>query len=235
MHIKICGLTCLDDALAAIDAGADFLGFNFYPKSPRYISPNACAKILSAINHRPSAITTVGIFVNESASLVAAVLDHCGLDLAQLHGDEPPEQLTALWGRAYKAFRLRRERPDEDEFVTFARLSPGFPALLIDAHAHDAYGGTGQTADWPAARAVAAQFPIFLAGGLTPENVAGAVAHVNPWGVDVASGVESAPGRKDHRKMQAFAKAAKGAGEHGGRGVSPLLHRAPAPLLTENL
>ncbi len=233
MHIKICGLTCLDDALAAIDAGADFLGFNFYPESPRYISPNACARILSAIRHRPSAITTVGVFVNESASLVAAILDHCGLDLAQLHGDEPPETLAALWGRAYKAIRLKRERPDEDESAAFARISPGLPALLIDAHAPHAYGGTGQVADWQAARAVAAQFPIFLAGGLTPENVASAVAHVNLWGVDVASGVESAPGRKDCRKMQAFVKAAKGAGEHGGRGDSPLLHRAPAPLLTE--
>lgn len=221
MHVKICGLTCLDDALAAIDAGADFLGFNFYPESPRYISPNACARILAAIGRRPSAITTVGIFVNESASLVAAILDHCGLDLAQLHGDEPPETLAALWGRAYKAVRLKREHPersgelfrrvaegcDENDFAEFALISPGYPALLIDAHAPHAYGGTGQMADWPAARAVAAQFPIFLAGGLTPENVADAVAHVNPWGVDVASGVESAPGRKDRSKMQAFVNA----------------------------
>ena len=268
MHIKICGLTCLDDTLAAIDAGADFLGFNLYPASPRYVSPADCARLISNLRRSLErseggqlSITTVGIFVNESASFVAAILDHCGLDLAQLHGDESPEHLTALWGRAYKAFRLRREppersgelfrravegwdperqpkrasqapstaplqgfaqgacSPDEDEFATFARISPGFPALLIDAHAPNAYGGTGQRADWPAARAVATQFPIFLAGGLTPENVAGAVAHVNPWGVDVASGVESAPGRKDHSKMRAFAKAVWECGGVGEREI----------------
>ena len=231
MHIKICGLTHLDDALAAIDAGADYLGFNFYPKSPRSISPNACAKILSAIRHRPSALTTVGIFVNESPATVAAILDDCGLDFAQLHGDESPEHLTVLWGRAYKAFRGSMEGTD---YSVFARFSPGFPSLLIDAHVPNAYGGTGQIADWQAARALAAQFPIFLAGGLTPGNVANAVAHVHPWGVDVASGVESAPGRKDQSKMRAFVKAAR---EQTGKGAeekdSPLHLRPLAPLQME--
>jgi phosphoribosylanthranilate isomerase len=257
MHIKICGLTNPDDALAAIDAGADYLGFNFYPKSPRYVSPADCARIIAALVTRHlSLVTFVGVFVNEPPARVAAILDHCGLDLAQLHGDEPPEHLAVLWGRAFKAIRPERDHPErsvdperngvkskgrravegcgperqpkrasqasstafhsaqgacsgEDEFVVFARISPGAPALLIDAHAPNTYGGTGQVADWEAARAVAARFPIFLAGGLTPENVAAAVAHVNPWGVDVASGVESAPGRKDHRKMRAFVLAAR--------------------------
>lgn len=205
MPIKICGLTHLDDALAAIDAGADYLGFNFYPKSPRYISPADCTRIIAALAARHSSLVTfVGVFVNEPPARVAAILDHCGLDLAQLHGDEPPGHLVGLWGRAYKAFR---GVADGTDYSAFAHISPGFPSLLVDAHAPNAYGGTGQIADWDAARAVAAQYPIFLAGGLTPENVADAIARVNPWGVDVASGVESAPGRKDHRKMRAFAKA----------------------------
>ncbi|MGH2521852.1 MAG: phosphoribosylanthranilate isomerase [Anaerolineales bacterium] len=206
MHIKICGITNLDDALAAIDAGATHLGFNFYPKSPRYITPETCARLQSQISTQSvqSRVTTVGIFVNESPSTIAAILDHCGLDLAQLHGDESPAHLSLLWGRAYKAFR---GTADGTDFAAFARISPGSPALLIDAHTPNFYGGTGQVADWSAARAVAAQFPIFLAGGLTPENVAGAISHVQPWGVDVASGVESAPGQKDERKMLAFVKA----------------------------
>jgi phosphoribosylanthranilate isomerase len=201
MHIKICGLTNLDDALAALDAGADCLGFNFYPKSPRYLPPDDCARIISSLR---APVTTVGVFVNEPPARVAALLDHCGLDLAQLHGDEPPEYLTLLWGRAYKAFR---GAADGVGFADFARISPGAPALLMDAHVPNAFGGTGRLADWAAARALAARFPIFLAGGLAPENVAQAIAQVQPWGVDVASGVESAPGRKDQRKMRAFVKA----------------------------
>jgi phosphoribosylanthranilate isomerase len=208
MHIKICGLTHLDDALAALDAGADYLGFNFYPHSPRSISPRACATIVSSIarSRRPSSVTAVGIFVNEAPARIAALLDECGLDLAQLHGDESPAHLTLLWGRAFKAFR---GTADGTDFAAFAKISPGVPALLIDGYTPHAYGGTGQKADWSAARAVAAQFPVFLAGGLTPENVAEAIAQVNPWGVDVASGVESAPGRKDHVKVRAFVQAAR--------------------------
>ncbi len=217
MRLKICGMTNSDDALAAIDAGADYLGFNFYPKSPRYISPKACAHIISNLR---SPVTTVGIFVNADPADVAAVLDDCGLDLAQLHGDETPEHLTALWGRAFKAFRGAADGVD---YAAFARISPGYPSLLIDAHMPNAYGGTGRTADWEAARSIAAQFPIFLAGGLTPENVANAVERVNPWGVDVASGVEAAPRRKDYRKMKAFVRAARGAEARRAGPLAPLL------------
>jgi phosphoribosylanthranilate isomerase len=207
MHVKICGLTNVDDALAAIDAGADYLGFNFYPKSPRCISMDSCARIAAQlVMHHASGVTLVGIFVNEPPARVAAILDGCGLDLAQLHGEELPEHLTVLWGRAFKAFRGMADGAD---YSAFAKISPGAPALLVDAHAPNAYGGTGQVADWAAARALAAQFPIFLAGGLTPENVADAIAQVDPWGVDVASGVESAPGRKDHIKVRAFVKVAR--------------------------
>ena len=203
MHIKICGLTNLDDALAAIDAGADYLGFNFYPKSPRYLTPEACAAIQAEIQNRRSKITTVGVFVNEPLASLAAILQDCGLDLAQLHGDETPERLNVLQGRAFKAFRGTGEN-----HAAYAAAGPGAPAFLVDAYAVNAYGGTGHVADWAAARALAAQYPIFLAGGLTPQNVAEAVAQVKPWGVDVASGVEASPGKKDHAKMRAFVQAA---------------------------
>jgi phosphoribosylanthranilate isomerase len=207
MHVKICGLTNLEDALAAIESGADLLGFNFYAKSPRYITSDACARIQSTIHNRQSKIKTVGVFVNEPPERVAAILEHCGLDLAQLHGDEPPEALAALKGRAFKAFRGVGAR-----HAGYAVMGPGAPAFLIDAYSANAYGGTGQTADWPAARAIAAQYPLLLAGGLTPDNVADAIAQVRPWGVDVASGVEAAPGRKDHAKMRTFIQSARGAG-----------------------
>ena len=205
MHIKICGLTNLEDALAAVEAGADHLGFNFYPHTPRCITPAVCARIVAFIRRHSASTKCVGVFVNESSASVAAILDLCGLHLAQLHGDESPEQVVLLRGRAFKALR---GITSDAHLAAFARASCGAPALLFDAHHAALYGGTGQTADWSAARAVAAQFPMLLAGGLTPQNVAEAVAQVRPWGVDVASGVESAPGRKDHGKIRALVEAA---------------------------
>jgi phosphoribosylanthranilate isomerase len=342
MRVKICGLTNLDDALAAIEAGADMLGFIFYAKSPRAITPDACAKIISTLQ---SPITIVGLFVNEPPGYIAGVLQHCGLDLAQLHGDETVETVAALQGRAYKAFRGPGERHAEfaaaripspprplsqrergsafpspkgrgargegnEEMAALQPLPPGplshrergsefpspigrgvrgeeneemaarkpsppgplsqrergsafpsptgrgtrgegneemaarkpspagplsqrergsafpsptgrgargegneGPAFLLDAHVPGSYGGTGQTADWAAARKIARHYPILLAGGLTPENVADAIAQVQPWGVDVSSGVERAPGRKDHVKVRSFVERAKRAGE----------------------
>lgn len=204
MQVKICGITNLDDALAAIDAGADYLGFNFYPKSQRFISPEDCAQITSALTRHASRVTLVGIFVNEPPARVSAILRDCGLNLAQLHGDETPQELAELKGRAFKAVRGTGVKNLSD-FV----LNGQTPALLLDAYSPNAYGGTGHTADWGAARTVAEQFPIFLAGGLTPENVADAIAQVNPWGVDVASGVETSPRKKDHARMQKFVEASK--------------------------
>ena len=209
MRIKICGLTNTDDTLAAIDAGATHLGFNFYPKSPRYIEPIECARIVSVIR-LPSTVCLVGVFVNESPAHIAAIFDDCGLDLAQLHGEETPETLAELNGRAFKAFR-----GIGDNHAAYARFPLSqrgrgqggegeTPAFLIDAYSPSLYGGTGHVADWSAAQAIAATYPIFLAGGLTPENVAHAIAQVKPWGVDVASGVESTPGKKDHAKVRAF-------------------------------
>ncbi len=235
MKIKICGLTNIDDALAAIDAGADYLGFNFYPPSPRYISPAACEKIISnlqsPISNYQLPITTVGIFVNATSAHVAKVIADCGLALAQVHGEEPPEYLAQLGGRAFKAFR---GGVADENYADFARVGPGAPAFLLDAHTPGAYGGTGHTTDWVAARALASRYPIFLAGGLTPENVAAAIEQVHPWGVDVASGVESAPGRKDPVKVRDFIQSAREQMSKGtGENISPLLPSKaspPAPL-----
>jgi phosphoribosylanthranilate isomerase len=210
VQVKICGLTSLDDALAAMDSGADYLGFNFYAKSPRHIEPEACARITAELSRREVQVKTVGVFVNHSPAEVAALLDECRLDLAQLHGDEQVEHLPELRGRAFKV--VRGATPSEDALQALAQFGPGQPAFLLDAHAPGMYGGTGQLADWNAAGALAARYPIFLAGGLTPDNVAAAIAQVSPWGVDVASGVEAAPGKKDAAKMKAFVQNA-----HGGR------------------
>jgi phosphoribosylanthranilate isomerase len=205
MIVKICGVARLEDGLAALDAGADMLGFNFHPPSPRYVAPEDCAGMVAALR-RAAPFTAVGVFVNTPASEVAAALDACGLDLAQLSGDEPPEALHALGDRAFKAIRAA------DEADRFAVPSTAVrPALLLDAQAGAAYGGTGRTADWGLAHALAGRYNLLLAGGLRPENVADAVRQARPWGVDVASGVESAPGRKDAALMRAFIVAARDA------------------------
>lgn len=210
MKIKICGITHLDDALAALDAGADMLGFNFYPPSPRHITRTACAELVAALRGHGHNATLVGVFVNTPPAAVAATLDECGLDLAQLSGDEPPEQLALLGERAFKAIRPRSADEARRLAASYAvRTAP--PALLVDAAVGAGqFGGTGRPGDQDAARALAAQYPILLAGGLRPENVAAAVAAVHPWGVDVASGVESLPGRKDAAKIIALVRATNG-------------------------
>lgn len=214
MFIKICGLTDLATTQATIAAGADFIGFNFYPKSPRYISPDTCASIIASITNNHSPITHfVGIFVNEPFAAVQHIMAHCGLHLAQLHGAEPPDFVAQFQGRAYKAFRgLGTDHANfaqaaiptlNSQLLTLnSSLSPAF---LLDSSSP----GSGQQTDWTAARTIAAQYPIFLAGGLTPANVAAAIAQVQPWGVDVASGVESAPGVKDSEKIALFIKNAR--------------------------
>lgn len=196
-HIKICGITSLEDARAAIDAGADYLGFNFYPPSPRSILPERCAEITSVLRQEVPQVQLVGVFVNLPVGQVKTIMRDCFLRMAQFHGDEAPGMLAALGGRAFKAFRgvpVNVTGYDRGEA----------PALLIDASVQGAYGGTGMTADWSAAADLAKRYPLFLAGGLTAENVGEAVRQVRPWGVDTASGVESAPGKKDVSKMKAF-------------------------------
>jgi phosphoribosylanthranilate isomerase len=198
--IKICGIKTLIDALAAIDAGVDFLGFNFYPKSTRFIEKEICAEITSVLKREYPQIKLVGVFVNSAVGEVKNILETCSLDLAQLHGDETPEMFAQLVPRAFKAFR-----GIPSDITGYERNES--PALLVDAAVKGVYGGSGVTADWSAAAELAKRYPLLLAGGLTPENVADAVLQVRPWGVDVASGVESAAGEKDAAKMKAFVQA----------------------------
>ena len=202
-RIKICGIKTLDDALAAIDLGADLIGFNFYPKSPRYLEVGVCREIMSKVRNI-GRTTCVGVFVNASADVIHATMDTCGLNLAQLHGDETVEFMESLQEKSFKAFRGIPESVDG-----FVRSDA--PAFLVDASVKGLYGGSGVTADWDGAAELAKKYPLLLAGGLTPENVAEAVGRVKPWGVDVASGVESAPGKKDPSKMQAFVQAVRDA------------------------
>ena len=192
----------MTDARTAIEAGADYLGFNFYPKSVRFIEKNICSQITSVLKSEHPHIKLVGVFVNSSIEEVTDILDFCSLDLAQLHGDETAEMLGELDGKAFKAFRGIPETING-----FARSES--PAFLVDASVKGVYGGSGVTADWNGAAELAKKYPLLLAGGLTPENVAEAVSRVKPWGVDVASGVESAPGEKDASKMKAFVQAVR--------------------------
>jgi phosphoribosylanthranilate isomerase len=209
--IKICGIKTIDDALAAIEAGADYLGFNFYAKSPRYIEKNVCAEITSVLKKEHLHIKLVGVFVNSSVEEVHDILNTCSLDLAQLHGDETPEIVASFNGRAFKAIRLSTDSVTDSQTVTdFVELRQGAaPVLLVDASVKGLYGGSGVTADWDGAAELAKKHPLLLAGGLTPENIAEAVSRVKPWGVDAASGVESAPGKKDPSKMKAFVRAVR--------------------------
>lgn len=212
MIVKICGVRTLDDALAALDAGADMLGFNFYAPSPRYIAPAACARLVAHLRQRGATATLVGVCVNLPPTQVVAILDECGLDLAQLHGDEPPTDLLALAPRAFKAVRPRALNDARTLAAAYSLPDPpnSAPALLVDAAAGGAYGGSGQVANWELAAALARGTRLLLAGGLRPDNVTAAVAAVRPWGVDVASGVESAPGVKDPGLMAEFIARAKG-------------------------
>lgn len=203
MIVKICGVTTPAAAQAAVQAGADMVGLNFYPPSARYVEPVVAEQLSRAIRRENARIAIVGIFVNCAPHIVLGLLDQCGLDWAQLCGDEPPADLDALVGRGFKSVR------NEAEANRFARREP--PALLLDASIPGSYGGAGQRADWGMATALAQRHALILAGGLTPDNVAAAIAAVQPWGVDVASGVESEPGVKDGKKMAAFVQAAKGA------------------------
>jgi phosphoribosylanthranilate isomerase len=200
--VKICGIKTLKDALAAIEAGANYLGFNFYSKSARFVGKETCAEITSALKCEHPQIKLVGVFVNSSVDEVKNILQTCSLDFAQLHGDESPETFSQLAPHVFKAFRgipLNIEGYERNDA----------PAFLVDAAVKGVYGGSGVTADWSAAAELAKKYPLLLAGGLTPENVAAAIGQVKPWGVDTASGVESAPGEKDAAKMSAFVKEVK--------------------------
>ena len=199
-EVKICGVTSLDDARASVDAGADAIGLNFWPGSPRKIEMSVAKMIVDALG---SDVQMVGVFVDLTVEQVRDTLDATGLQWAQLHGEESPALVEALLPNAYKAIGVK-----DGSAVELARQYPG-EHLLLDASVPGVPGGTGCTFDWRIAAEVARERPLILAGGLTPDNVAEAVRAVRPFRVDVASGVESTPGHKDLDKVRAFIAAAK--------------------------
>lgn len=210
VQVKICGITNLDDALMAADAGANMLGFVFFARSPRYIQPERARAIVTTLRRYGNAPKCVGVFVNDPVERVRAVMATAQLDLAQLHGDEPFETLSALSPQAFKALRPLAE---EDARAAVSRYHSAVDgnrlAFLVDAYDAHRFGGTSARADWAVAAHIAREYPILLAGGLSPENVAEAIRAVRPWGVDVSSGVERAPGLKVHTRVREFIQRAK--------------------------
>ncbi len=198
VHIKICGITTVEDAEAAAELGVEALGFNFWPPSPRYITPEIARRIIAAL---PPFMTAVGVFVDEPAESIRRIMGYCALDLVQLHGHERPDAAEAFLGRVIKAFRLK----DRQELTGLGAWK--VRALLIDAYQPGVPGGTGRLGDWKLAAAAKEFGRIILSGGLTANNIVSAINQVQPYGVDICSGVEIEPGRKDHEKLAALVKA----------------------------
>lgn len=203
VKVKICGITNVEDALAAAEAGADAIGLMFYEKSPRCVSLEQAELISQQL---PPYIIRVGVFVNPEPGLVGTAMAHCGLAMLQFHGDESNDFCHQFGLMSMKAFRVK----DETTLAQLANYTT--EAFLLDSYVAGKQGGTGEKFNWDlAVEAKKFRKPIFLSGGLTPENVAGAVQKVVPFGVDVSSGVESAPGKKDHKKIRDFVAAVRAA------------------------
>lgn len=199
VRIKICGVTRLEDALAAAQLGVDALGFNFWPGSKRFVTPEAAGRIIDRL---PPFVVPVGVFVNQTEEELRAIAAESGIQVFQLHGDEPPELCGRLHLPVVKAIPV-------DQVRSLSRLlSYEVQAFLLDTPSRG-FGGTGKPFDWSLAEGVSEVAPVILAGGLTPANVADAIRAVRPWAVDVASGVESAPGVKDPEKMSRFVAAVR--------------------------
>lgn len=192
-HVKICGITNLEDALFCAHAGADSLGFIFYKKSPRFIEPAEAARIIGEL---PAYITPVGVFVNEHRSGIERAVRETGIRIIQLSGNEFPDQCQGYAVKVWKAFRIR----DLDAVETVKPYT--ISAALLDGATGDTFGGSGTLPDFSIACEVKEYHPIILAGGLNPENILGAIQAVEPFGVDVCSGVESLPGKKNHDQVK---------------------------------
>src|SRR5688572_23890806 len=224
IKVKICGLTNLEDAQVAVEAGANLLGFIFYEPSPRYVQSETVREIVTTLrgNHSttPYAPRTtnpplfVGVFVDAPQDRVNQIFDFCGLDAVQLHGAQSPQLVPHFQGRAFKVPRPQSaveagELVQKYQTTAVALQSPQLPAFFLDDYHPTLYGGTGHVTDWTMAATLARQYPIMLAGSLNPTNVAEAIEAVHPWGVDVSSGVEIEKGKKDHRKVWEFIERAK--------------------------
>jgi phosphoribosylanthranilate isomerase len=204
VRVKVCGITNLEDALVAVTAGADALGFNFWPHSARYVDPRKAAAIIAQL---PPFVNPVGLFVNEAPSQVNSIARRTAIRAVQLHGDESPEEAKALANShlaVLKAFRVGRNFKPRllQQYELLA-------AFLLDVDVKGQRGGTGKSFDWGRARAARRYGRIFLAGGLTVENVADAIRQAQPYGVDVCTGVEKKPGQKDHQRLREFIRRAK--------------------------
>lgn len=202
-RVKICGITTLEDALHAAASGADALGFVFYPGSPRYIEPDQARLIIARL---PPLLIAVGLFVNEAPGRIRTIVELCGLNVVQLHGDELPDECSYPPAKVIKALRL-----EPGANLTALAAYP-VSALLLDACVPGQLGGTGQRCDWEMAARIVKNHRVILAGGLNPDNVTQAVSQVRPYGVDVSSGVERQPGQKDPEKVARFIRLAKEAG-----------------------
>lgn len=200
LKVKICGITNQLDSALAVDNGADALGFVFYEKSPRYIRPEDAEHIIKGL---PPFITTVGVFVNEPPVKVKSIMESAGLDFAQLHGDETPEDCMATGPKVIKAFRIRQSSDIE------AIKKYNASAYLLDTYREGIPGGTGETFNWDIAIEAKKLGRIILSGGLNPDNIAEAVRKVAPYAVDVSSGVELKPGKKDPDKIKKFMEQVK--------------------------
>ena len=217
MKIKICGLTRLEDAEAALDAGVDYLGFVFHPPSPRFIEPTRAGALIDALGPHvrlaDGRSRCVGLCVNLTPEQMNEAAALSGIDLLQVYGDPTPEDLAALVPECFMAVRPRSPAEASALADRYGAVSRGAgPGLLVDSYSRKAWGGTGEQADWSLVRQVTAVVPrTMLAGGLAPDNVAQAVAQAEPWGVDVSSGVEAAPGLKDVDAVRAFVSRARGA------------------------
>lgn len=204
IRVKICGITSREDAWAAIEAGADAVGFIFVKGTPRFIEPEAAAAITAEM---PPFVATVGVFIDRTVEDVEKTAASCGLSVAQLSGSELPEECARLRLPFVKAIRIQRE----DDLAGLSKYKRA-RAFLLDTYVPGVPGGTGRTFPWEIAAKAAREARIILSGGLTPENIAEAVVQVRPYAVDVCSGVEAFPGRKDHRKVREFIDRAKKAG-----------------------
>lgn len=203
VRVKVCGITNSDDAFRAVELGVDALGFIFYKGSKRFIDPRDAYPIISSL---PPFVSTVGVFVNQGPDEIREAVETSGVNTVQLHGDETPEFCAMLPYKLIKAVRVKDTLNTEE-----VELYPVL-AILFDKHTDEMYGGTGTSFDWGVLKGIAISKKVILSGGLTPENVSRAIETVRPYGVDVSTGVEDSPGKKNHMKMRKFIEAVKNGG-----------------------